>query len=142
MIGLIALLDLSLMTGSEICIAVFVNPMLRQLPEEEQVPFLRRGARRLGFLMPFWYFASLLLAVISAISFHRDTGSWGGGALYSAILQACIILMTITLLVPINNRFGKLREGETGWTPAARRWDHLHQVRVLLLLLAVVLLAC
>jgi hypothetical protein len=141
MIGLIALLDLSLMTGSEICIAVFVNPVLRQLPEEEKVPFLRRGARHLGFLMQFWYFASLLLAVISAISFHRSTGNWVGGALYSAILQACIILMTVTLLVPINNRFGKLREGETGWTSAARRWDRLHQLRVLLLLVAVALLA-
>jgi hypothetical protein len=141
MIGLIALLDLSLMTGSEICIAVLVNPVLRQLPEKEQVPFLRRGARHLGFLMPFWYFASLLLAVTSAIAFHRATGRWGGGALYSAILQAGIILMTVTLLVPINNRFGKLKEGETGWTPAAHRWDRLHQLRVLLLLIALVLLA-
>ncbi len=141
MIGLIALLDLSLMTGSEICIAVFVNPVLRQLPEEEQVPFLYRGARHLGFLMPFWYFASLLLAVIAAVAFHKATGRWLGGAFYSAILQTCVILMTVTLLVPLNNRFGRLREGETGWTSAARRWDRLHQLRVLLLLVALLLLA-
>jgi hypothetical protein len=47
--------------------------------------------------------------------------------------------MTVTLMVPINNRIGR-------WTDAAdrdlaRRWDRLHWLRIALLLAMVVLLA-
>jgi hypothetical protein len=50
-----------------------------------------------------------------------------------------VVLMTVTLMVPSNNRIG-------GWTDAvdrdrARRWDRLHWLRVTLLLAMGVLLA-
>ena len=128
------------MTGNELCVAVFVNPVLRRLPEPQQTPFLRQAAGYLGALMPFWYATSFVLTAVTAYMFHHGNCAGPNLAAWSALLQAAIILMTVIFLVPINNRLSKLTEDETGWTSAAVRWDHLHQVRVGLLLAALILL--
>jgi hypothetical protein len=139
MLILIALSCLAVMTGNELCVALFVNPLLRRLPEARQTPVVRPIAERLGRVMPFWYFASLLLTAFAAY----ESRQWKALDLpfWSAILQAVVVVLTVTLLVPINNRLSHLRDDETGWTAAAERWDHLHQLRVVLLLAAVALLA-
>ena len=137
---LIALLCLALMTGSELCIAVFVHPLLRSLPEPQQTSFASRDASLLGRVMPFWYGLSLVSTIIAAARLHRSGTGWLNLSTWSALIQATIILVTVTVLVPLNNRIAKVREAETGWLSAARRWDSLHRLRVGALLIAVLLL--
>ncbi len=117
----IAVLCLTLMTGNEICVAAFVNPVLRKLPEHEQVPFLSRAAAQLGFTMPFWYIASFALTVATAIAGRHATGVWPAGSLAAVFLQVVILVITIGFMVPINNLLGKLQPDDRGWTSKAVR---------------------
>ena len=105
--------------GHEFCVAAFVEPVLRRLPV----------AKSLGTAMPFWYAASLLLTL----------GDWWllrtNAVATAAVLQLLVLVGTLMLLVPINNRLasGAL---QGGWLADARRWDRLHRVRVAMLLIA------
>ena len=119
---------LATMAGNEFCVAAFVEPVLRRLPEQQQRPAVPSVAKVLGRAMPFWYAASLLLT----------GGDWWlsrTGAAAVAVSLQVVVLGTLTLLVPINNRLaaGALPDG---WLADARRWDAMHRVRVALLLIA------
>jgi uncharacterized membrane protein len=95
----------------------------------------------LGAVMPFWYIGSCILVAVWAIAGwdHHGTGLVvTGGALL--ILS---VIMSILLLVPINNR-------NRTWTPENRpadwkeqlnRWQRYHYVRVAVLIAAFALLA-
>ena len=136
-----ALLCLALMTGNEICVLVFVNPVLRRLSEAQQVPFLTKAASRLGLVLPFWYAASFVLTAATAYQLHRASGVWRNAVTLSAALQMAVLVLTIPFMVPINNRLGKLQPDQTGWTAYAVRWDRMHLLRVLCLLSAVLALS-
>jgi uncharacterized membrane protein len=60
----------------------------------------------------------------------------------AAVLWAATIVFTIAMLVPINNRIAKMdpEHPYDRWLQDRCRWDHLHQVRVTLLIMAFVLL--
>ncbi|MGI4854612.1 MAG: anthrone oxygenase family protein [Janthinobacterium lividum] len=129
----LAVFSLTAMAGNEVCVAAFVEPVLRRLPEAQQRPVAPSVAGALGRAMPFWYAVSLLLT-IADWWLARTTG-----AAVAAGLQLLILVGTLALLVPINNRIaaGALQDG---WLADARRWDALHQGRVVLLLLAAAVL--
>jgi hypothetical protein len=87
----------------------------------------------LGKVMPFWYIAALVMLIVAAVI---TSGEWL--VTVAAVLMAMVVLLTVTMLVPINNRIG-------AWTDAAdrdlaRRWDRLHWLRVGLLVVVLVLL--
>ena len=71
MLHSLAVLCLVLLTGNEICVAAFVEPVLRGLPEGIQVQAVPGIAGRLGRVMPFWYALSLLLTAIDLWIAHR-----------------------------------------------------------------------
>lgn len=140
-IHLLAFVSLTLMTGVEICVAVFVEPVLRSLRERVQLEAVPCFAAALGKVMPFWYASSLLLTAVDAwLHFHHALHG-RTPLVSSAVLQALTILATITILVPINNRLAKMREAYPGWLRDAQRWDAIHRFRVVALLIAVTLLA-
>jgi uncharacterized membrane protein len=94
----------------------------------------------LGAVMPFWYITSLVLVAICAITGWHDPGT--GMLITAGALLIVSVLMSILLLVPINNR------GKT-WTPDNRpadwkqqmnRWDRYHYARVAVLIAAFALL--
>ena len=120
---------LATMAGNEFCVAAFVEPVLRRLPEQQQRPAVPPVAKVLGGAMPIWYATSLLLTC----------GDWWlsrtGAAAVAVSLQVVVLIGTLTLLVPINNRLaaGALSDG---WLADARQWDAMHRVRVALLLIA------
>ncbi len=60
----------------------------------------------------------------------------------SAVLCVVTILFTITMLVPINNRIARMDHNQpyAEWLLDRARWDRLHSIRVVLLILAVLLL--
>ena len=61
---------------------------------------------------------------------------WVGGRICALVLQLVVLAGTLALLVPLNTRLARMREVYGGWLADARRWDRLHQIRVLLLVAA------
>lgn len=128
------------MVGVEFSVAFVINPILDALPDDSSQLGRAHGGRMLGAVMPFWYITSLVLAAVwAAFRWHHH----GAGLVVTAgALLTLSVIMSILLLVPINNR------GKT-WTPDNRpadwkqqmnRWDRLHYVRVAIIIAAFALL--
>ncbi|MEU9706594.1 DUF1772 domain-containing protein [Streptomyces sp. NPDC047981] len=130
-----------LMVGVEFSVAFVINPILNALPEDSGMLGRAHGGRMLGAVMPVWYITSLVLVAILAVAgWHHE----GAGLLVTAgALLMVSVIMSVLLLVPINNR------GKT-WTPDNRpedwkeqknRWDRYHYVRVGVIVAAFAFLA-
>lgn len=130
-----------LMVGVEFCVAVFVNPILTRLPVGPSIEAHADGGRVLGRVMPFWYAGSLLLtAGLTADAWGRLSAS---AAIAAAALLAASVVMSVTLLVPINNRSASWTASDhpADWREQHRRWDRLHYARVAIIVAAFVLVA-
>jgi hypothetical protein len=120
---------IGLLIGTEFAVSAFINPILRKLDDAAQAQAIGMFAQRLGFVMPFWYLGSLLLLAAATVV------RWHAGA--ALLIAACaiwvaVIVATLLVLVPINNRMMKL---DAKAFPAEaqrehRKWDQLHRVRV------------
>ncbi len=135
-LAVIAATIVGLMVGVELAVAVVVNPILLRLPTEAGLAGRAHGARMLGRVMPIWYIGSLVLVGALAAS------AWGtaaaAAALVAAALLAVSVVMSVVLLVPINNRSLTWTPGERpdDWREQQRRWDGLHSVRVAIIVAA------
>ena len=135
------LLSLALMTGNELCVAVFVEPVLRALPDAQQVSTVPLFAGRLGRFMPPWYATTLLMTgALTFVRFRHNRFPWNGAAV-SLILQLLVLIVTLATLVPRNARLARMKAAYPTWLQDARQWDRLHQARVVLLLAASIALA-
>ncbi|MFE5956969.1 anthrone oxygenase family protein [Streptomyces rubiginosohelvolus] len=124
-----------LLVGVEVSVAFVINRILDALPDDSAQLGRSHGGRMLGALMPFWYIGSLVLSAIWAVA------GWGEGGVGLVVAAGGLLLlsvvMSLLLLVPINNR------GKT-WTPnrpedwkeQMNRWDRYHYVRVAILVAA------
>jgi uncharacterized membrane protein len=136
LLDIITITSAGLMAGSELAISAFVNPALRRLEIGPQAQALSILARSLGRAMPVWYgFCLALLALESFLHRHQTTLA---ALLIAAVIWAGAIIFGIGMLVPINNRIAALNTAApaTGWEIDHRRWDLLHRVRILLLIIA------
>jgi uncharacterized membrane protein len=130
---------IGLMVGVEFAVAVFVGPILHRLPAGPSIEASADGGRVLGRVMPFWYVGSLILTAALA------DGTWGkpaaGSAIAAAALLVVSVVMSLTLLVPINNRSATWTADNhpDDWREQHRRWDRLHYARVAILIAAFVL---
>ncbi|MFE4056371.1 anthrone oxygenase family protein [Streptomyces sp. NPDC059096] len=140
-LGVFTVVVVGLMVGVEFAVAFVINRILDALPEDSGQLGRAHGGRMLGSVMPVWYISSLVLSAVWAIAgWHRP----GIGLVVTAgALLILSVIMSVLLLVPINNR------GKT-WTPDNRpddwkeqmnRWDRYHYVRVAILIAAFALLA-
>jgi uncharacterized membrane protein len=138
-LDIIAILTLGLMIGVEFAVSAFINPTVRKLDDKPQARILSLFAAQLGFVMPFWYALGLLLLIAETV-LRRHTAAFTPLAA-AAGLWTFVILFTLAVLVPINNRIAKLQPTAlpADWQQAHRRWDNLHRLRVALLLVAFVL---
>ncbi|MFD7906401.1 anthrone oxygenase family protein [Kitasatospora sp. NPDC059722] len=129
------------MVGVEFCVAFFVNRIFDALPGDGGQLGRAHGGRMLGAVMPFWYIASLVLVVLWAVAgWHRH-----GAALVvtAGALLVVSVLMSVLLLVPINNR-GKTWTPENrpaDWKEQMKRWERYHYGRVAVIIAAFALLA-
>jgi len=139
LLDILAILTLGLLIGVEFAVSAFINPTLHKLAPEPQAKTLSLFAALLGFVMPFWYGLSLVLLIAEAV-LRRNTPALSP-LILAASLWALIIVFTIAVLVPLNNRIAKLdlTALPADWQPVHRRWDTLHRLRVALLLVAFVL---
>jgi len=128
-----------LMVGNELAVSAFVNPAVWRLESGPQAQALSVLARSLGRAMPVWYGLCLaLLALESFLHFHQTSLA---PLLIAAALWAGAIVLSISALVPINNRIASLNTAAPapGWERDHRKWDALHRVRILLLILALLI---
>ncbi|MDD7811513.1 DUF1772 domain-containing protein [Mycobacterium sp. CSUR Q5927] len=124
-VEILAISVTGILVGAEFAVAAFLNPILGRLPDDARRAARADGARMLGRLMPFWYFAAFALLVAVAVvadSQRRLVGTGVG-------LMAVAVLLSVAVLVPINNR---IAAGEVS-TRLVARWDRLHWLRVVIL---------
>ncbi|MFH8739110.1 MULTISPECIES: DUF1772 domain-containing protein [unclassified Streptomyces] len=128
------------MVGVEFSVAFVMNRIFNALPEDSGQLGRAHGGRMLGAVMPFWYIGSLVLVAVWAVAGWHHNGT--GLVVTAGALLILSVVMSILLLVPINNR------GKT-WTPDNRpadwkeqmnRWDRFHYVRVAVIIAAFALL--
>jgi len=129
------------MVGVEFSVAFVMNRIFNALPEDSGQLARAHGGRMLGAVMPFWYVGSLVLSAIWAVAGwnHRGTGL----VVTAAALLIVSVIMSVLLLVPINNR-GKTWTPENrpaDWKEQMNRWDRYHYVRVAVIIAAFALLA-
>lgn len=129
-----------LMVGVEFSVALVMNRIFNALPEDSGQLARAHGGRMLGALMPFWYIGSLVLSGVWAVTGWHHHGA--GLVVTAGALLIVSVLMSVLLLVPINNR-------SKTWTPENRpadwkeqsdRWDRYHYLRVAVIIAAFTLL--
>ena len=128
------------MVGVEFSVAFVINPILNALPEDSRQLGHAHGGRMLGAVMPVWYIGSLLLSAVWAVAGRHHDGA--GLVVTAGALLIFSVVMSLLLLVPINNR-------NKTWTPENRpedwkaqlhRWERFHYVRVAVIIAAFTLL--
>lgn len=128
------------MVGVEFSVAFVINPILDGLPGDAGLRGRAHGGRMLGAVMPVWYLTSLLLVAVWAIAgWHRR----GAGLVVTAgALLILSVIMSVLLLVPINNRSRTWTPGDrpADWKQQTNRWDRFHYVRVAVIIAAFALL--
>jgi uncharacterized membrane protein len=129
-----------LMTGNELAVSAFFNPAIWQLENGPQARGLSLLARSLGRVMPVWYSACLALLALESF-LHRHQIAFIP-LLAATLIWVSVIVYTVSMLVPINNRIASLSSSAPAsfWKPDHRKWDSLHRVRVLLLGIALLVL--
>ena len=128
------------MVGVEFSVAFVISRILNALPEDSGQLGHAHGGRILGAVMPVWYIGSLVLVGIWAMAGWRHHGT--ALVVTAGALLALSVVMSVLLLVPINNR-------NKTWTPENRpddwrtqlsRWERWHYVRVAVIIAAFALL--
>jgi uncharacterized membrane protein len=130
-----------LMVGVEFAVAFVINPIMLRLPAGASIAARADGGRMLGRAMPFWYIGSLVLAAaLVTLTWGTPTAS---AALVASMLLATTVIMSVALLVPINNRSKTWTADRhpDDWREQQQRWDRLHYARVALLVAAFALVA-
>ena len=138
-LDIVTILSVGLMIGTEFAVSAFVNPTLRQLDAKTETAATRLFARKLGRVMPFWYVLGFALMTLEAAMRRHDAGiAWLVAALS---LFALVIVMTLILLVPINNRIARAQEEvfPEFLKKEHRIWDLRHRGRVLALTVSMAL---
>jgi Domain of unknown function (DUF1772) len=126
-IAIVALVLAGPLVGVELGVAAFTNPLAARLSDDAYRVFRSDGSRLLGALMPFWYIGTLVVLIAGAVLSHDALAVTAVG------LMGAAMLLTVTVLVPINNRIGAWRSDNDVNRDLASRWDRLHWARVGLL---------
>ena len=126
-IAIVALVLTGPLVGVELGVAAFTNPLVSKLPDDAYRVVRSAGSRLLGALMPFWYIGTLAVLIAGAVVSRNPL------AIVSVALMGAALLLTVTTLVPINNRIGAWRSNDEVNRDLASRWDRLHWIRVGLL---------
>ena len=136
----VTIVVVGVLVGVEFSVPFFSNPILNALPGDNGLSGRVHGARLGGAVMPFWYIGSLVLSAIWAVTGWHRPGA--GLVVIAGALLIVSVLMSILLLVPINNR-GKTWTPENrpaDWKEQMNRWDRYHYVRVAVIIAAFALL--
>lgn len=94
----------------------------------------------LGAVMPVWYLTSLALVAVWATAGWHQHGT--GLVVTAGGLLLLSVIMSILLLVPINNRAKTWTPDDrpADWKEQVNRWGRFHYVRVAVIIAAFALL--
>ncbi len=137
----VTIVVVGVMVGVEFSVAFVINRILKALPDDSCLSGRAHGGRMLGALMPVWYITSLVLTAVWAVAGWHGHGA--GLVFIAAALLILSVIMSLLLLVPINNR-SKTWTTENlpeDWKEQMNRWDRFHYVRVGVIIAAFALLA-
>lgn len=123
-IAIVALVLTGPLVGVELGVAAFTNPLVSKLPDDAYRVVRTGGSRLGGALMPFWYIGTFAVLIAGAVLSRH------GAAIVAAALMGVAVLLSVTVLVPINNRIGAWRGDEDVNRDLAGRWDRFHWLRV------------
>ena len=142
MLETILLVAAGTLVGHEICIAAFVHPIFYRLPDECHLRAAQPLAKLLGTVMPFWYIAVVALAATECyLSRNGDSTTLH---LLESAAGLFVISIVFTLLgpAPINNQIARLNPEQPpqNWLALRKRWDRLHAIRVVIILVVLILL--
>ncbi|AGZ40133.1 DUF1772 domain-containing protein [Actinoplanes friuliensis] len=128
------------MVGVEFAVAFVINPILCALPRDSGLLGRAHGGRMLGAVMPVWYITSLVLVAIWAVAGWGDEGT--GLVVTAGAFLLVSVLMSVVLLVPINNRTSTWTPDNRpdDWKQQMKRWDRLHYIRVVVIIAAFTML--
>ena len=131
-----------LLVGNEIAVGAFMHPQLYHLDDRVHATSAQAFARIYGRVMPFWYAAVLVLTGAVALTIRPAWSTSGWLAIASASLWAASIAFTVIGPVPINNSVIRwdLDDLPANWKEQRRRWDQLHGLRMLIILIALICL--
>jgi Domain of unknown function (DUF1772) len=133
-IAIVALVLTGPLLGVEFGVAAFTNPLASRLPDDAYRAVRSGGSRLLGALMPFWYIGTFVVLIAGAVS------SGNVLAIAAVALMSAALLLTVIVLVPINNRIGAWKSSDEVNRELASRWDRFHWLRVAMLAALFVLL--
>ena len=121
------------MVGVEFAVAVFVNPIFLRMPVGAAIEARRRRPRP-GPRHAVLVIASLILTTGLAVAARGAPAT--SAAAVGAGLLAVSVVMSVTLLVPINNRSATWTADHhpADWREQSQRWDRLHYARVAIIL--------
>jgi hypothetical protein len=140
--SILALLLLGTLTGNEIGVGAFVYPSLSRLPEVAHAASVQILARLYGKVAPVWYVASLVSLVAQTVVTPPAAPSRIAFIVSSALFLAAL-LFSFVGPVPINNRIAAwdLNALPANWKTECARWNTLHAIRTVMLLLSLLSLA-
>lgn len=136
----VTIVVVGVMVGVEFSVAFIMSRILNALPEDSAQLGHAHGGRMLGAVMPVWYIGSLVLVAIWAVAGWQHHGT--GLVIAAGALLILSVVMSLLLLVPINNR-GKRWTPENrpaDWREQLNRWERWHYVRVAVIIAAFTLL--
>jgi hypothetical protein len=142
MLETILLVAAGTLVGNEICIAAFIHPIFYKLPDECHLRAAQPVAKLLGAVMPFWYIAVVVLT--AAECYLSRNGNPVALHLLESALGIFVGSVVFTLLgpVPINIQIARIvpEQPAQNWLELRKRWDKLHAIRVVVILVALVVL--
>jgi hypothetical protein len=128
--------------GNEFSVAFFIHPSLSKTNPERFIPAIQVFAKLFGRVMPFWMAGTLLLHLALAWAIWTSHHSAGIFNLYAGLTWALIVVFSVVLPVPINNRVGLWNPSNLppNWKTERKLWDTYNSIRVMMIGLAFVFL--
>lgn len=138
-LDVLTILCAGLMIGVELAVSLFINPVIWQLEDRSQAKALSLFGGILGKVMPFWYASCLVLMIVETYLRRHQLALTL--LLIAVALWIAMIIYSVTILVPINNRIVRLADAlPEEWRQEPKRWDRHHRWRILSLVIAMVCL--
>jgi len=132
----------ALLMGNEFSIALFIHPSLSRTDHQGFIPAIQVFAKLFGRVMPFWMAGTLLLHLALAWAQWTSHHRAGLFTLYAAFTWAAIVVFSVILPVPINNRVGRWNPSAlpANWKSERKLWDIYNSTRVVMIVFAFILL--
>jgi len=135
---LILIVSSALLLGNEFSVAAFIHPSLARADHKRFLPAIQVFAALFGTIMPVWMgLATGLHILLTVLTWNGDPTA-NQYMCAATLLWIVIIVFSVLLPVPINNRvkIWKMDSLPEDWLAQRWRWDFYNWIRVVLIMAA------